>query len=553
MRKDDFLNKAKEKKDKFKDCLNFLNCFLRDWSGIEHDYASKLSSLADKSGLLPRLEKLSQESMKDCANIIRTYISSCSLIHSRLSKTLEVYSTQELLKFRVGVKEVFKQVEESGKIAEQNYRRELTEYASKLVDSSNINLCNEELDFSKVNIRDFQEKHRMVLDEIISALNYKIENVEEAVRDKIFEILEQFDKNPQIIDEKVIQNIFNDQSTGEKVLNNWVAPRFKLIFDRIDKNLSTNSGISELFVPQIKGAIEDLISELKCKCENSSELWIPQVCQFIITVTEKILSKTLVNVEKVHLPTLQEFLSKDEDYCLNLYTRYFSATDKPDKVWMSRIVTRTELLYNFGTVLKSIFSQLQDCEYFLDKCQAKVKQAKKLMVKNLAYKIIKGEFFQIFLTLYEPHPLTYFMNSVKEFFQMLNGMSSTLVYSKVLKSSFFWFIEYWKISIIKLEPSKSAEERIEELKKDTKALSIFFEDKQNDSSILGVPREVQKEFLQNHFDCISLSINSNKELVQLFLTDGLEFDKATIALILICRNDQDAIRTLIKHKNRVVD
>lgn len=553
MRKDDFLNRIKEKKDKFKNCFNAFSSFLRDWSGIEHDYASKLSGLSDKAGILTRLEKLSQDSMKDCINIIKTYTSSCSLMHSRFSKTLEVFSTQEISKLRFNFKQNYKEAVESSKIAEQLYRKELTEYASILVDNSEIEFFNEKIDFNKLNIREFQNKHKLGLNDIKSKLTHEIEHIESLVRNKTFEILEQFDKSPQIIDEKLIQNIFEDRSTGEKILNNWVAPRFKLIFDKIEKNLSSNLCVSEQFTVQIENHIQDLLTELNSKCGNSTDFWVPQICQFLLSVTEKILNKIFVNLEKIQLPSLQEFLSQDEEHCLNLFAKYFSATDKPDKVWVSGILTRLELLRNFARSVKKIFSQLTDCEYFMNKCQAKIKQAKNEMTENLAYKIIKGEFFHVFLKLYEPNPLTFFMNSVKEYFQTLAKMTSEPVYSKVLKSAFYWFIEYWKISILKVEPVGSADERIEELKRDTRVLSIFFEDKQQDFRVLGVSREVQKECLQSHFDCISLCINSNHELVQHFLADHLEFDRATIALVLICRNDQESIRTLIERKGLLFD
>ena len=197
----DVLNLLKENKSKFDHSVQTFSLFLRDWSGVEHEYSRKMLSLVEPSGALSRAEKISKDSLKEAIQMIKTFISGSSLIHSRFSKTIELLSTSEIPRSRFEFKSRYKELVEACKIAEQDYRKILTEYAVILVDNSEI-VYQQDIDVTKVNIKEVQIKHKNQVKDIVAAIKVKIDESEDVIRQKVFEIIDQFDRSPQIIDEK---------------------------------------------------------------------------------------------------------------------------------------------------------------------------------------------------------------------------------------------------------------------------------------------------------------------------------------------------------------
>lgn len=548
----DVLNLLKENKSKFDHSVQTFSLFLRDWSGVEHEYSRKLLSLVEPSGALSRAEKISKDSLKEAIQMIKTFISGSSLIHSRFSKTIELLSTSEIPRSRFEFKSRYKELVEACKIAEQDYRKILTEYAVILVDNSEI-VYQQDIDVTKVNIKEVQIKHKNQVKDIVAAIKVKIDESEDVIRQKVFEIIDQFDRSPQIIDEKTIEAIFNDQSTSEKVLSNWVTPRFKVVLQKIESNLTENLCVSDDFISQIQTHIKEIISSLNEKCSNSCQIWVPQVCQFMIGITERILNKTDLPLKPdKKIPEISEFLQSDEETCVKVFDSFFRASEINEKLLTTRILNRAQLLEHFGLSLISIFNDLPDSEFFLNKCQNKIISGINKFIESISTSLIKGEFFHIFLSLYQPNDLNSFIPTIKSSFDQINKSVSNDLFSKFLHLSFFKFIELWKISVLKIGLNKPSNEREQELKADTRNLSILFEWKQA-GGVLGVPREVQKKFLQSQFDWISLSINSTDDLVSLFLSENPGFDRKIIAFVVICRGEKKFIKEIIENKGLIQD
>ena len=171
------------------------------------------------------------------------------------------------------------------------------------------------------------------------------------------------------------------------------------------------------------------------------------------------------------------------------------------------------------------------------------------ILDNLAYRIIKIELGPIFLSLYDPHGILHHIHAIIEFFQKVFQCLSVEIFSEVLQKSFFYFIDYWKLSIIRAKPQKPPDEKIKELKQETKSISIFFESKQGDGNIYGISRITQREYLQNNFDCISLCINDSEDLIKRFKTTLNLEERTSIAWILIARGEKACLQYLVDNKS----
>ncbi|OMJ74919.1 hypothetical protein SteCoe_26060 [Stentor coeruleus] len=555
----DMISQLKTKKKAFNGTLNMISDFLRDWCGVEYTYSSALLSFMDKTGNLARLEKINHEPIQDCLKILKNHISLSQNTHYQLSKTLEMISVREISRLKLEFKDSYHKLIEACYICEQDYRSKLTNYAAFLVDSkeNEENILVSQIETAKKSMKEIQERNTNVLSEIKHKLNIKMFEIEEHIKEKITDIIIGRNKKPKSSQdpEEILDKILGNQQSVNRILEEWLTPRISNIFIEIEKFFENTDEYTEKLSGFIENCVQGIIEELKDKCRNSSEYWEGYIESFIRDICLKIAGITefpLNNVKKQESPSLMYLLGQGVDSCVIEFSKYVKGTQKPNWEVMNKVIVRINVLYEFLGSVESIVENFKNAEDLLKTCNAILENSLIKVADLLAYVIIRGEFSYIFISLYEPYTATYFLTIMRDYYQRLSEQLPLSVFSDVLKSSFGYFLESWKFAVMKTKSSKSSEERTQELKNDLKSISIFFEAKQNDSSIQGVPREVQKVQLQKQFNCISLAINSSQDLVKRFQSASSSKERKDIAWIIIARGEKANIKVLIQNKSMLV-
>ncbi|OMJ95782.1 hypothetical protein SteCoe_671 [Stentor coeruleus] len=552
----DMISQLKTKKKAFNGTLSMLSDFLRDWCGVEYTYSSALLSFMDKTGSLARLEKIKHEPIQDCLKILKNHISLSQNTHYQLSKTLEMISVREISRLKLDFKDSYHKLIEACYICEQDYRSKLANYAAFLVDSkeNEENVLESQVETAKKSMKEIQERNSNVLNEIKHNLNIKMLEIEEHIKEKITDILinkEKKHKDSEDPDE-ILDKILGNQQNINRILEEWLTPKTSSIFIEIEKFFENTDEYTEKLSDFIESCIQGIIEELKDKYRNSSEYWEVYIETFIRDICLKIAGIgefLLAYVKKQESPSLMYLLSQGVDVCMTEFSKYVKGIQKPSWEVMNKVIVRVNVLYEFLGSIESIVENFKNAEDLLKTCSTILENSLMKIADLLAYVIIRGEFSYIFISLYEPYTATYFLTIMRDYYQRLSEQLPLCVFCDVLKYSFGYFLESWKLAVIKTKSLKSSEERIQELKNDLKSISIFFEAKQSDSSIQGVPREVQKEHLHKQFNCISLAINSSQDLVKRFQSASSPEERKDIAWILIARGEKSNIKMLIQNKS----
>ena len=555
----DFLNRFKKKKTMFKATLSIFSQFFRDWCGVEYEYASKLLMFTDKSSSLSQLEKIKDDQVMQTIKCIKEYLLATHSSHYELSKTLELISAQEIPRFKWDFKETCTELLEAAKISGQEYRNKLTVYASCLLDSKAkaSESQNDQLQLTKSLMQEAKDKNLKILKEIRESMKEKSSQIKESLKCKIAEAIENKVNESSVAmsaREVYSEKIFEDKENGIKIIEAWLAPRLKETHILLEKLIEENRWVVTDDGNIIDSAIsstEAIIKEIALKCRNSVEYWEEFIGNFIKEITVKITQSsysTLPVTKKEDPPTLAYLLSNDEDFAGQEFEKYFKNTEKSSPDTIFQICLRLESLMVYTQKLPSLFCYMQGLDQQED-CFIRVQEMISLLIDILSYRIIKIELSSLFLSLYEPYGMAYHLQGVTNYFQRVAESLLSDIIPELMHKSFLYFMECWKLSVLKSKPSKSPEEKTQELRNDIKIISIFFEAKQSDGLVQGISRLQQKEYLQNNFDAISLCINSSEDLMKRLKTAVDQGEKTSIAWILIARGENLYLKFLVDHKS----
>ena len=555
----DFLNKFKKKKTIFKATLSIFSEFLRDWCGVEYEYASKLLMFTDKSSSLSQLEKIQDDQVKQTINCIKEFLLATHSNHYKLSKSLEIISAQVIPRFKWDFKETCTELLEAAKISGQEYRNKLTVYATCLVDSKEnaSDSQYEQLQHTKALMQEAKDKNLKILKEIRESMKEKSSQIEESLKNKIAEAIENKAIESSLVNsaqEDYSEKIFEDKETEIKKIEAWLVPKLKETHDFLETLIEEKKWVATEDGNIVDSAIshtEGIIKELSLRYKNSLEYCEEFIGNCIKDITVKITQSsysTLPVTNKDELPQLGYLLSHDEDFAGQEFEKYFKKNVKSSPDTIFQICLRVESLIVYNLKLPTLFFYKQRLDH-QEVCSNLVKEMISLLSDILSYRVIKIELSSLFLSLYEPHGMSYHLQAVTTYFQRVAESLPAEVLPEVMHKSFIYFMECWKLSVLKSKPNKSPEEKTEELRNDIKIISIFFEAKQSNGQVQGISRLEQKEYLQNNFDAISLCINSSEDLMKRFKTGVDLGEKTEIAWVLIARGENLYLKFLVDHKS----
>lgn len=556
----DFLNKFKRKKSNFKATFSVFSEFLRDWCGVEYEYASKLLQFTEKSSFLSQLSKINHSPVQDTLTFIKNYLSLSYSAHNDLSKALEVISAQEIPRFKWDFKETCTELLEAGKISSQEYRNKLAFYASTLVNSTESvsGRKNENLQQAKELMQEAKEKNLNTLKDIRENMKFKAIDLEESLREKIVNAVEKKIESVMSTPREYSEKVLDDKENAMKIVEAWLAPRVKETHEQLEKLIEDQNWEvrqSRNVVSITVSSIEVIIKELHLKCKNSLEFWEEYIVNFIKDITEKIAKssyQTIATVKKPEMPQLSYLLSSTEAFASDTFFQFFNREKESNPNVVFQICLRLESLLLLVKKIPSLFMYLDSSSEAFNHSISSVKFIISHLLENLAYRTIKIELAQVFISLYDPYGITYHLPTVREYFAKVAQSLPEEVFAEFMTKTFIHFMESWKISVLRSKPNKSPDEMIKDLKQDIKAISIFFESKQSDGSVKGIPRIAQKEYLENNFDTISLCINPSESLMKRFQSTESAMEKASIAWILLSRNERLGLKFLIENRSKLL-